>query len=206
MSSDYVPKQRALKKAFYRKLETDSVAEAVKFGGVAADATQFKLWAKGIADAMDASDAADATAKSLRGIERTLEGSTLPNIRARVRNWKTLGGWAMSGSEAVLGLKGTETVFDPTTYKPVITAALEGNKIAIGFAKNGADGIAVYCRLRGTPGWGARIGTDSDSPYYDTKPLANPAVPEVREYKAMGMIGDDEIGVESDIVSFTFAG
>jgi hypothetical protein len=43
-------------------------------------------------------------------------------------------------------------------------------------------------------------------PYYDTNPLANLAVPEVREYMVMGMIDNEEIGLPSDIVSIVFAG
>ena len=52
----------------------------------------------------------------------------------------------------------------------------------------------------------ARLGTDTEAPYFDTKPLANPAVPEVREYMARGMVGDEEVGLDSDIASITFAG
>jgi hypothetical protein len=204
--SDYVPRERAKKIQFYRKLESDVEAEAVNFGGAAADATQVKNWAKAMADAMDATDAAEALAKSKRQTERTLEAAHLPNVRLRVRNWKTLGGWAASGSEAVLGLKGTDSDFDPATYKPVIKLSIEAGKIRVEFEKKGVDGIAVYCRLRGTLGWGQRLATDSQSPYYDTKPLENPAVPEVREYMARGMIVDDEIGLDSDVVSITFAG
>ena len=47
---------------------------------------------------------------------------------------------------------------------------------------------------------------DTEAPYYDTRPLAQPGVPEVREYKVRGMVADDEIGQSSDIVSLTFAG
>ena len=43
-------------------------------------------------------------------------------------------------------------------------------------------------------------------PYYDTNPLANLAVPEVREYMVMGMIDNVENGLPSDIVSIVFAG
>lgn len=205
MSTDYVPPQRQKKKEFYRNLETNAEAEAVKFGGVAGDATNVKNWAKAIADKMDAADAADTAAAVARAQERTMSGTTLPLIRGQVRNWKTLTGWAASGSEAALKLKGLEAAFDPATYKPVIKVSIEAGKIKVEFQKLGADGMAVYCRLRGTATW-RRIGTDSDSPYYDTGPLADPAVPEVREYMARGMVGDEEIGLDSDIVSITFAG
>jgi hypothetical protein len=62
---------------------------------------------------------------------------------------------------------------------------------------------------RGSSAWSARFfpaGHGYQSPYYDTKPLANPAVSEVREYLVRGMIGDKEIGLDSDVVSIIFAG
>ena len=36
--------------------------------------------------------------------------------------------------------------------------------------------------------------------------LANPAVPEVREYMARGVVDDVEIGLDSDIIEVVFAG
>lgn len=51
-----------------------------------------------------------------------------------------------------------------------------------------------------------RIGTDTSSPYYDTAPLAQAGVAEVREYMARGLVNDVEIGIASDIVSIAFAG
>jgi hypothetical protein len=41
---------------------------------------------------------------------------------------------------------------------------------------------------------------------YDTRPLAQPGVAEVREFMARCLVGDDEIGQDSDIVSIAFAG
>jgi hypothetical protein len=122
-----------------------------------------------------------------------------------VRNWKTLTGYPASGSEAVLKLRGADASFDPATYKPVLKVAIEAGLIKISFKKAGVDGVAVYCRLRGTSSW-RRIGTDTSSPYFDTAPLAQPGVPEVREYMGRGMVGDGEIGLDSDIVSIAFAG
>ncbi len=35
--------------------------------------------------------------------------------------------------------------------------------------------------------------------YIDNRPLLNPAHPELRQYKAIFVIGNDEIGLESDV-------
>ncbi len=65
--------------------------------------------------------------------------------------------------------------------------------------------MAIYARRRGQAAF-EKIGTDSASPYDDARPLAAPGVPEVREYLLRGMIDDREIGLDSDVVSITFAG
>jgi hypothetical protein len=122
-----------------------------------------------------------------------------------VRNWKTLPGFASSGSEAVLQLKGAEVSFDPNSYKPVLKLSQEAGRIKVEFAKKGVDGLAIYSRLRGTAAW-HKIGTDTASPCFDTGAQAQPGVPEVREYMARGFIQDEELGLDSDVASITFAG
>jgi len=47
---------------------------------------------------------------------------------------------------------------------------------------------------------------DNFPPYDDTRALANPNVPEVREYMVRPVINDVEIGLPSDIVSAVFGG
>lgn len=126
------------------------------------------------------------------------------NLRARVRNWKTLAGYSpMMGED--LKIIGVAAEMDLENYKPEIAAKIVGGEIRITFKKKGVDGVNVYGRLRGASAW-RKLAFDSSSPYVDTEPLANPAVPETREYKAMGVIKDEEIGQPSDIVSVTFAG
>jgi hypothetical protein len=70
----------------------------------------------------------------------------------------------------------------------------------------GAYGVHIYSRLAGQTVW-VRIGTDTSSPYIDGRELAQPRVPETREYMLRGIdIVDREIGVDSDIQSITWAG
>jgi len=67
------------------------------------------------------------------------------------------------------------------------------------------EGRRFDSRLRGVPLW-ERIAFEHHAPHFDTRPLAQSNVPEVREYMARGVVNDEEIGVDSDIVSITFAG
>ena len=133
------------------------------------------------------------------------EAATLAQIRAKVRNWKTLTNYPTSGSEAVLQLRGTDAAFDPATYQPVIKVSVVPGGVQVGFTKKGVDGVAIYMRLRGAVNW-HKIGMDTESPFTDTTPLAAAGVAEVREYMGRGVLHDAEIGLDSDIMSITFAG
>jgi hypothetical protein len=82
---------------------------------------------------------------------------------------------------------------------------MKGGLITLEFKKKGVDALAIYGRLRGTLGW-TKLGVDTSSPYVDGRPLAVAGVAEIREYMARGMMDDDEIGLESDIVCLVFGG
>jgi hypothetical protein len=202
---DMIPRPRDAQSVWYKNLSDNAVAEAVKFGGDPAQA----LAAKAAADAVLGKMAATNTQANLLDSTRQLEADTKTAsdaaIRAIVRNWKTLPGYAASGSEAILRLKGPADSFDPATFKPSLKVTVEPGQNRLTFNVAGCDGVKVWYRLRGTLPWHF-IGFDSSAPYYDSTPLAAPAVAEVREYKIRGVINDVEIGLESDIVSATFAG
>ena len=202
---DYIPQKRDTRYQWYLNLSNNVVAEAVKFGGEAADATAIKALADGVMAKMDATAAAQQALDGVRGIERNTEAGALAAIRAQVRNWKTLTGWAASGSEGVLQLRGPDSGFDPLTYKTVLKVQLVPGGVRVDFTKKGADGVFIYMRVRGSATW-RKIGMDTEAPYIDTTPLATPGVPETREYMARGFLHDAEIGQDSDVVSITFAG
>lgn len=204
-SMDYIPVKRDPRYLWYKNLSENVVAEAVKFGGVAGDATAVKAIADGIIAKYDATNAAQAAVDAARQIERNTEVAGQAEIRAKVRNWKTLTNYPASGSEAVLQLKGTEAAVDPATYKPVIKVKAVPGGVQVSFVKKGVDGLVIYMRVAGTTAW-RKVGMDTASPFLDTTPLTTAGVPEVREYMARGILHDVELVTDSDTVSVTFAG
>ncbi len=60
-------------------------------------------------------------------------------------------------------------------------------------------------RLKAQTTW-KKLSFDTNSPYDDHTELAVAGGAEVREYRAIGVVNDEEIGQPSDIVSVTFAG
>ncbi len=199
---DFVPDKRAERYLWLKNLSDQVVAEAVKFGAPAGDATAAKALADHLLAKMEATDAAEAARDGARTVERAAQKADVAGLRLKVRNWKTLAGWGTSGSEGVLKVKGSEVAFDPSTYKPKLKVTLEGGVVVVGFVLGEADGVNIYARLRGTAAW-RKLGMDTSSPYLDASPLAQPGVPEAREYLARGVLDDVEIGQDSDIVSMT---
>ena len=202
---DWIPPKRSDRYLWYKNLSGNVVAEAVKFGGVPADATAMKAQADAIIAKMDATQVAAGTLDAARQTEEGLEKTNDALIRAKVRNWKTLPGWAASGSEAVLQLKGPAINFDPNTYKPELKVTVEADVVKVAFTKKGVDGVAIYSRLHGPTAW-HKVALDTVSPYFDNSPLAQPGVAETREYMGRGVLHDQEIGVDSDVVIITFGG
>jgi len=201
---DFYPNKRSEKLPWWKKISQEITTEGAKFGLLPAAITAAKEVADNQISVMEATDNAKSALEGARAVEEVRTAVNEQAIRAMIRNWKTLPGYPDSGSEGVLGLRAVEPAFDPSAYKPVLKISLDGGRIKIEFVKGRVDAVAVYCRPRGTSAW-TRLIADTGSPYYDTAPLANPAVPEVREYKAMGVIDNVEVGLASDIVSITLS-
>lgn len=201
---DYIPKSRSTRYLWWKNMRDQIEAEGPKVGLTAAEIAEIKATAAARCTSMEAADEADRAARGAKKAETAATATNTKAIRLAVRNLKTRSNYASSGIEGLLGLKGAESSFDPLTFKTSLTLSIVGDQIRVDFIKGECDAIAIYCRLRGTIGW-TRIGIDSDSPYFDTKPLATAGVPEVREYMGRGMIDDEEIGIESDIVAITLA-
>lgn len=202
---DFIPRKRADRIQWWQNLSDNITEEGPKFGLTGPEAAAAKAIADDMLAGFGATDGAEAALDGARTTEKAKSVTNEAAIRAEVRNWKTRAAYAASGSEGVLKLKGAATAFDPATFKTVLKVTVEGGVIKIAFTKGETDGVVIYTRLRGTMGW-TKLALDTDSPYYDSRPLATPGAAEVREYMGRGVVDDVEIGVDSDIVSVAFGG
>ena len=66
-----------------------------------------------------------------------------------------------------------------------------------GINKSTSDGVNIYCRRDGDPA-PVFLACDTTSPYVDNLPLLVAGKPEVREYRAIYVVSDAEIGSPSD--------
>ena len=205
MTQDYVPNKRNDRKTWYANLSANVVAEAVKFGGLAADATAVKTAVDGVITKMGITNTAQDAVDSARTLEGNAEQAALALVRAKVASWKKLSGWAASGSAQVLEVVGSSTTLDPSSYHTSLKASLVPGGVKLTFTKKGVEGVVIYSRIAGTANW-LKVGSCNHSPFIDHTPLAHAGVPEQREYMARGMVKDAEIGQDSDAVTVTFAG
>ena len=202
---DFIPPKRDNRRTWLNNIIEKAAAQVVAGGGTAADATALTTAATAITTAYDNTDSAKTTYEGKKAIESDTEATQLTVIRNIFKALKVLPNWKSSGADAQLQSSSSTSEFDPSTYKPEISVSINGGLITLEFKKKGVDGLAYYTRLRGTTGW-TKMGTDTTSPFIDGRPLTTPGVPETREYMARGMIDDEEIGLESDIVSLTYGG
>ena len=107
----------------------------------------------------------------------------------------------------LLGIEGPDGGIDLSTRQPDISGTDHtGGAVEIGFNKLTSDGVNIYSKREGDADFvflacGAEVGRrrarDTQTPYLDNRPLKVPGKPEIREYKAMFVVGDQEIGIFS---------
>ncbi len=205
MYQDIVPNKRDARYRWYKNISTNVVAEGVKFDAAPADALAMKATVDGIMAKMDATETAQKVLGTTRQLEATQEKAGLAQVRVQMKNWKTLPGWAASGSSTVLQMDSTSTPLNPDTYQTHLTASLVPGGVRLDFSKNGVEGMAFYGRVVGVAAW-HKVGTCNHSPFIDHAPLAVAGVSEMREYMARGVVNDAELPLDSDPVIIQFPG
>lgn len=126
-------------------------------------------------------------------------GASEKGLRLLVRQLKAHAAYTEADG-AALGIVGPDEAGDAGTAKPVLTVRELGEgRVELSFARLGWTGLRIYGRREGDAGL-TFLAVDTDPPYVDTRPLAVAGKPEVREYQARYLDGDDEVGLPSDIV------
>lgn len=151
-----------------------------------------------LVDTMDAVDilAADVSA---------LSDTHLPMLRQSIRRAKTSAG-CTPGLAQQLGWARNGGEMDPAGSQPVITATVQAGRVRFDGRKPGFEAVNLYRRRKGETDWTLVAIRKRKFPLYDEAPLAAAGVPEVREYRAFGVVADEEIGQPSASVEVIFAG
>ena len=205
--ADFIPNENAKLATWLTNLHTRIDTHGPTLGMTAGQITTYKAVLLGLLNNLAAVPAAknawQATTATLKTAKQTQLSKTGP-VRVEINKWKA-SGLLTTGMEQEMELVGTDAPFDPNTYKPVITGEARAGFVRINFRKLGVDGLNIYVRLKGQTIW-KKLTFDTNTPYDDHAELAVAGIAEVREYRAIGVIDDEEIGLPSDIISVTFAG
>ena len=120
-------------------------------------------------------------------------------MRQDFSNIKTSTGYN-SGIGEVLDILSDSTTFNPATYKPIITRITSfAGRNQLMTKKRGATSMNVYWRRKGEETWRLLAPKRVKFPINDENPPAVPGQSETREYRVVGVLGDEEVGQPSDI-------
>jgi hypothetical protein len=127
----------------------------------------------------------------------------LPRLRPLLQRIQLAPGY----TEAIglnLGIVGADASSAPgASAKPTAKAtALAAGQVQIDFSEGSFDGVQVEGRRAGETTW-TGLGTDNYSPFVDTRPPAEAAKAEVREYRLRYVRLDEPVGEWSDIATAT---
>ncbi|SRR5581483_2792868 len=152
---------------------------------------------KAVIDAQSALDQATGNAQQLFAAE-------VKDLRTFIDHVKAIPTFT-DGMGAAMQIFTTDNTPAEADIKPHIKATAERGRIVITGTKNYAERVNIYMRRKGAA-W-MLIGVKVKRfPFYDETALLTPGTPEDREYMARGVIGDEEIGHDSDITGCTFGG
>jgi hypothetical protein len=122
--------------------------------------------------------------------------------RALVRRLKVHANYT-PGLGQSLGIVSGRPALDTATLQPRLELTADpGHVVTIAYPKAGTDGINVYGRRTGEDTW-TLLGRSTRSPYIDRRAPRQPGVREEREYKAVYMLDDEEVGQASNIATIT---
>ena len=83
--------------------------------------------------------------------------------------------------------------------KPTLRANVSAGRVHLKFTRRPFEGLNVYMRRQGEGSW-RFVGRATKSPFVDAAPPLTAGSAEIREYQALGVRSDQELGQPSDIV------
>ncbi|MES2709771.1 MAG: hypothetical protein V4726_24450 [Verrucomicrobiota bacterium] len=207
MSNNFIPDSAENRLVWFTNLKTTVNAQASALGWSAAKIEEFNQAVDPrIADYQAVVDA-DRAFRHASGDAQDRFATGIIALRALIAEIKTNPAFT-DGMGAAMRIFSLSSGPKEGDIKPVLNALAERGHVRISGSKNYAETVNLYLRRKAGPvGEWTLIGVKRKRfPFDDQTPLAVPGVPEEREYMARGVMGDDEVGQDSDIVSVTYAG
>lgn len=195
---NYLPQRKDELDTWEEVFEANVEAEALTLGFDAAEILALKNIITEHRTAFGEMESKKAEKKAAVEANDIKEQAARDAIRASAKRMKAHPNYTTEKGDS-LGIEGPESVLDPPNMKPSLTVSLEANKPLVDFKKEELSGISLY-RRRAAETVFTFLAKDTYPPYLDSEPNLVEGQPEAREYKAFFLDGDDEVGLESDVV------
>ncbi len=200
--SDFVPRTDGDFVIWLDQFQTAATSIGATLGIAAADLTAINNAASDVHSKVDASAVADAAVQQATLDKRMARKNAEGVVRNLARRLKTHANYTAALGEQ-LGIEGPEDATDLTNAKPKLTARAQPHGVVeLQFNKSKSDGVNIYSQRDGDTGF-VYLARDTSSPYVDNRPLLVAGKPETRQYKAIYVVDDAEIGQPSDEVVVT---
>ena len=200
--SDYIPPKDSEYLLWHDKLKTGIIAQGPNVGLTTADTTAVTADNADIHAKVTNVETTAAVAKQAVADKNTSRKNTELRARALAQRIKAHPAYTVALG-ALLGIEGPEDSTDLTTSKPTLAGTAKGGgSVEVVFTKSKSEGVNIYS-LRSGDVAPAFLARDTTSPYVDTRPLLVAGKPEVRESRAIYVLGDAEIGNFSDEIVIT---
>jgi hypothetical protein len=166
-----------------------------------AQVTEAQRWCKEITSAIRVSDQKRRDWLGSVQAAEAVKREGLAKLRRSIAQIKVAPGWTqMLGQEmGVMGSSKPQTGL--SDYQPSLSVSVVAGKVQIKFARRSVDGLNIYSRKQGEGAF-RLLSRATKSPFTDPTPLttATSNTTEIREYQALGVCDDKEVGRPSHVV------
>ena len=206
MNADYIPLSYANLKAWLEKqIEILTAILAASIGMTVDDRTAYLAAVNAIlVPVSEIVDLMEQLEEKTAAFPDILDAQ-IPILRVHIKRGKTSPN-CTADIQTQLDWVGPTVNNDPETSRPKINIEAQRGRVKISGNKPGFDAVNIYRRIKGQVQWQLIAVRKRRFPFFDESDLAVPNTPEVREYMAIGVVNDEEIGQMSEIKEVVYAG
>lgn len=201
MAATYLPRNDTGLMRWLANLRSVLPAQAKALGVPDAEVTPALDAARALSESIQLDEQKYAEWQAAVAHSGKLKDAGLPVVQRAIDRLRVTPGYSAEVAKILMAVPPQAQAVHPHEQKPQLRGAFIGGKVRIHWTRGALDGIHVYTRKPGEQHW-TLLGHDARPPFDDPRPLTGNA-PESREYRAIGVLHDQEVGQPSDPVSVT---
>lgn len=204
MTARYIPKSDAELLLWLTNYQSQIKTSAATFGLTDAQVKETQTLADELSKAIALDEQKYVEWQAATAHTADLKEHHLPVIQRMLEHIRHTAAWSDEYAKKFMAVpKSSTKIMAHESIKPVIRASYQGNKVRVFWTKGFLDGINVYVRKQGETAW-RKLDRDTRPPFDDPTPSDH--VGEVREYRVVAVINDEEVGQPSDAVTVIVGG